>query len=123
MSTREDTCETRIGEHLTGRLDDFRGMLKAAEEAQGADSYEAQDAAEAAMYEYPIHVETHKVVTVLLSTGGPHDQFNITLDENGDATRIEYQFSDWFDGASRFLEGDAFDTAEQFLRTFYEGLE
>lgn len=53
----------------------------------------------------PCNVDTKRVVTILLSTGEPHDEFRCALDNNGNIERIEYLFRDWFDGAVRVLLG------------------
>ena len=116
MTTQEQTCEERIGAQLEGRLDDFTRILKAIDKSEGLDGY---DDAQDLRYEYPLHVETKKVVVILLSTGGPHDEFRVTLDDNGDPEQIEYRFLDWFDGATRTLEGPEFERAAEFLEPFY----
>ena len=57
-------------------------------------------------------VTTYKVV---ISTGGPGDQFEFDFDEDGDLVEGRYRFLDWFDGASRKLDND---DAERLLELF-----
>lgn len=143
MSEREKSCEERIAGRLASRLEDFRAfnvladawqstdvtqeIIRGACEALNIDADEysgdagsLRENAQDRQYEYPLHVSVERVVTVLLSTGGPHDEFRVTVDDDGEPVRIEYVFQDWFDGASRYLNGDEFDTAAEFLRPFVE---
>jgi hypothetical protein len=47
-------------------------------------------------------VGSKRVVTVLISTGGPADWFEATVD-NGEIERIEYVYQDWCGGRDAFL--------------------
>ena len=53
---------------------------------------------------------------VELSYGGPQDYFDVFVSDDGDIERIEYRFLDWFDGATRVVEGDDFDALADFAR-------
>lgn len=130
---QEQTCEQRIERHMAGRLDDFRMLTSVIDETatgeqraslfnhwgvgEEASPDEVREAAIEAMEQLPLSIDKAEVFTVLLSTGGPHDEFQVTYDrENDEVTRIEYVFQDWFDGARRALAGDDFDAAEAFAR-------
>ncbi len=114
------TCEQRIDAELTSRIEDFQHIIERAQAAEGLRECDQDEAAETGWDEFPLHVEAKRVVVVLLSTGGPHDEFRCTVDEDGDIERIEYIFQDWFDGASRVLSGPAFQMAARFLSRFVE---
>lgn len=137
MTTTQPTCEERIEGALAGRLADFRGLSALSYACDRDDVAEAlrenpdarrmyreldrpaEDTAEAArerMWEYPLAVERFTVVRVELSTGGPADWFEATIDDDGTITRVEYVFQDWFDGARRDLSGPDFDAAADFIR-------
>lgn len=60
-------------------------------------------------------VDKHVVYFVQLSTGGPGDGFYLTVDD-GEITRIEYEFLDWFDGARRVLHGKDFDLVSDIMQ-------
>ncbi len=111
-----ETCEQRIGEHLTSRMSDFDQLMArmaSPSDEQREEAYEEQ-------WELPLSVEVLRVVKVLLSWGGPSDWFECTVDEEGEITRISYHFQDWFDHASRWLDGREFENAREFLATFVE---
>lgn len=111
---REKSCADRIDDHLAGRLEDFQRIVT----AQSSDDQDVIEEATEEHYDYPLHVSTKRLVVVLLSTGGPADEFRVTVDEDDVPERIEYIFQDWFDGASKLLDGDEFDLAASFLEPF-----
>lgn len=102
----EETCEQRIYEHLQGRLEAFDELLENDEDDE--------------RYEYPLWVDSYRVVRVDLSTGGPADWFEIKIDGDNDVDNITYHFSDWFDHAEYSLHGSEFDRALEFLEPFCE---
>lgn len=114
------TCEQRIDEELAGRIADFHHLIGRTQAAEDLAEPDQADATETEWDEFPLNVESKRVVCVLLSTGGPHDEFRCTVDADGDIERIEYLYQDWFDGAARVLSGSELDTAEQFLSRFVE---
>lgn len=136
MATRQRTCAERIGEHWKGRAEDLRALLPVAQgnipapDAEDdrqalvnlgidADDLDNEDAAlesaQERLWEMPLSIEMVRVVRVLLSTGGPEDAIEYTLDSDGDVIRAEYVFKDWFDGARKPLDGDDFSTALGFF--------
>lgn len=132
------TAEQQIGEHLTGRVQDFRDFatlydegyertgeaLAAAErlEIDTDDSVDLYDAALERTYEYPLGVSTYRVHRIDLSTGGPGDWLEVMVDSDGAISRISYHFAPWFDHASRDLAGSEFDAAERFVTTLISEL-
>jgi hypothetical protein len=114
--SRDATCEERIEEHLASRLEDMRDIMQRMDhedEDIREDAYNAQN-------ELPLSIDVKRTVIVQLSTGGPGDQFEIDVDDEGNVVRIRYRFIDWFDGAERTLSGDEAEDAEAFLDTFVE---
>jgi len=101
---RDNSCELRIDSHLKSRNDYMMEMLAAMDDGMTFDGYE--DAYDA-FHEYPLDINTRKVITVQISTGGPGDWLEIYLyDENssGEIYKVEYHFNDWFDHAFRVLD-------------------
>ena len=71
-------------------------------------------------WEAPLSISAKTVVTVQMSWGGPSDEFDVEVDEDGDIGSITYRFKDWFDGAKRELSGSRYDSAAAFLAEFVE---
>lgn len=135
-STRQESCEERIGAHKDGRLADFHALMDVARgnaedysvtelETMGLDASSSagrtdddalMEQAQERIWEYPLGVSAHTVHRVELSYGGPQDYLEAHVDEDGDIQRITYHFLDWFDGAVTTLSGDEFETAADFMR-------
>lgn len=81
---------------------------------------EQSEGADDAWLEAPISMSSRRLITIQFSWGGPSDEFEVTVDEDGDIDRIDYIFKDWWDGARRTLEGADFTTAADFLSRFVE---
>ena len=111
MTTRQPTCEERITEQLAGRLADFNAYRVDDTRDEGNDELPP-------INEYGLEVAEAKVYDVLLSYGGPEDHFQVTVDKDGDISRIVYIFKDWGDRAERVLHGPEFDTAAQFFTDY-----
>lgn len=114
----DQTCEQRIDKQLDGRVDDIGGILRKIDKAQNKNKWDKAESLEEELHELPLAIDETKVITVLLSTGGPHDEFRFYLDSDNDITRIEYVFKDWFDVAYRNLTGDEFDTMSDYFQRF-----
>lgn len=139
MSERDRSCEERIGGELENRVADISALLAIADEKatpeqleefasdRGLEPDEVDDEViYEAMSELPLAVGKRELWTVLLSTGGPHDEFEVTYDrESDEVERIDYVFKDWFDGARRTLDSQATEAVERFARyvtaDFYSG--
>ena len=131
--TKQATCAERIEGQWAGRAEDFRALAAASDiedieelhpdtlklcrdlgiDAEDADTIreQAYDRAD----EMPLAVTLARMVRVEMSTGGPADWLEYALDSDGDVTRVEYVFQDWFDGARMTLEGDDFDAAVRYF--------
>jgi hypothetical protein len=143
IDTNPNTCEARIGAHLTSRMETFAALVKASQGAGVAELTDAelseitgymdtdreeydgdpdklQEEAQERIYELPLAVTESRMVRIDLSTGGPGDWLEAQIDTDGGITRITYWFNDWFDAAHRVLDGDDFDTAEAFIRNFIQ---
>lgn len=102
---RNASCEERIDRELKERLEELRELF-------ANDDYET-------LSELPLSVEVERKVRIVLSTGGPHDEFVATLHEDGTVSDVEYVFMDWFDGARRSVRDPV---GEQFMDYFAETL-
>lgn len=132
----DQTCADRIGEHLQSRIADFNDLLRlgsaygdemtddlreAAERVEIDASDSTEDLAESAQdkrFEMPLSVESKTIYEIVLSTGGPHDEFQVTVNSDNEVESVEYVFMDWFDGARKTLSGDDERTALEFLSAF-----
>ncbi len=123
---KEDTCEQRLPEHLASHVESMTAIMAGIRDEEGAlnpdtgDSWESDEEAYEAQREYGLGVGSETVITFQTSWGGPSDQFEITVDEDGDITEIRYRFLDWFDGAVRTLHGDEYDTVADFYASDIE---
>lgn len=116
----DQTCEDRIDEQLNGRVSDIGATLRKIDKLQNKNKWNKAEEVEQTLWELPLDVETTKVMTVLLSTGGPHDEIRFYLDSDNEVTRIEYVYKDWFDVAYRNVTGDDFDVlVDYFSRYIY----
>lgn len=121
-TTKEPTCEERIGKHLKSRLEHFlpdfddletcKGIL----DERGVQYTEddnlsdlARDTFYDSYYEDILSVDVTTTVTVLLSTGGPEDLFEFDFNKEGECVAGRYRFKDWFDGAVRTLSDEETD--------------
>lgn len=100
---KQEPCAQRIGEHLQGRLEDIKDILKAEDQIEALNEL-------ALCYEDDPHYRAKKLE---LSTGGPADGFRFFENED----RIEYYFQDWFDGATEELEGEEYKLLSKLYET------
>lgn len=114
----DQTCEQRIGKQLDGRVSDIGATLRKIDKLQNKDRWNKAEELEQTLWELPLSVETTRVITVLLSTGGPHDEIRFYLDSDNEVTRIEYVFKDWYDVAYRNVTGDDFDVLIDYFQRY-----
>ena len=114
----DQACERRIGKQLDGRVSDIGATLRKIDKLQNKDKWDKAEELEQDLYQLPLDVETTKVVTVLLSTGGPHDEFRFYLDSDNEVTRIKYVYKDWFDVAYRNVTGKDFDVLVDYFQRY-----
>jgi hypothetical protein len=105
------TCESRIDDHLQGRIDDLRRLWAAYCNGD-------EDVADlGTLSEYGLCFDYVAPGTFTdqregyfryqLSWGGPSDGFLFFVNPDLSCHRITYWFLDWFDGAHRLLGGEA----------------
>ncbi len=94
------TCDERIAEHMESREADFKALFAKANSDDDLQHEEALDE----LSEAPLAITAYKLVRIDLSTGGPGDWLEVTLDDEGFALNVEYHFNDWFDHAARPVE-------------------
>ena len=62
---------------------------------------------EGSIYEYAAGTSMEKLLTIVLSGGGPSSHIEAIIDEDGYVKSATYHFLDWFDGASRKISEDS----------------
>ena len=111
--TQQETCEQRIDRHLQSRIETLRQISEGINPETG-NPYEDEDQQYEDADNMILSLDRRITVTVVLSTGGPHDELVFTYNgEPGDhePDSIDYRFQDWYDGATRRLTGSDYDTA------------
>lgn len=121
----DPTCEQRIAEHQESREETFATLFAAASGERMAmydgEMIDQEDAYDR-IAELPLSVEVKRVVRIDLSTGGPGDWLEATLDSDGDVTSVSYHFNDWFDHAERSVsEGSALWQAAAHYAEYVSG--
>lgn len=109
---KTEPCESRIENHLQGRLEDLRKLLTAY--CDGDEDWHAVDLGTFPEYglcfDYvapnTFDNQTEAYFRYQLSWGGPADEFRFFVNPDLSCHRIEYWFLDWFDGARRDLSGE-----------------
>jgi hypothetical protein len=100
MTTKEQTCEERIDSQLSNLEESVTDILKGYyQEGESEEGYEAWN-------NFPLSVETRKETKIQMSWGGPSDFLSVVHDGT-DIFTVTYHFQDWFDGASRSIDGDS----------------
>ena len=124
---REDTCEARIDKQLQGRIDDLTELHNVVDDDEGVIDGEEIDADDAydRLANLPLSVDVKHTMTVLLSTGGPGDQFEIEIEKGEHGWELAddeatYRFLDWFDGATRKTDDP---NVIRFLEGFLGGMD
>jgi hypothetical protein len=62
---------------------------------------------EGSIHEYAAGTSMEKLLTIVLSGGGPSSHIEAIIDEDGYVKSATYHFLDWFDGASRKISEDS----------------
>lgn len=105
--------EDYVNNARNSREEDAQAMLDAVD---AGEEYEGQDADEA-IDELPLSVELEHHVVIVLSTGGPHEEIDVTI--YGDGTIKEAKFGAYWGNnrkETRLHEGDALWTlAERYV--------
>lgn len=108
---KEKSCEKLIDDKMKSRILEIARCLGGSE----ASEKRRED-----FEQHILSIDSVKVYTVLLSWGGPSDEFEVHV-KDGEIVDIFYVYKDWFDGARRKLDGKAFDkVAQMFDHLAYE---
>jgi hypothetical protein len=109
----QQTCEARVAEHLSNRIDDLQdmwGRMHVEDENDRETAFQEFDEYGLCFDYVPADEKNedfdHGFFRYQLSWGGPGDEFRFFVDHEYRTYRIEYWFLDWFDGAHRVLHGD-----------------
>lgn len=112
--TRNTTCEERIDANLASRVEDLTAIYEAMNNDGGEVDGEWRDfdSALEALDEYALCIDVRTTMVVQISTGGPGDQLEITIEKGQHGWELAsneatYRFLDWFDGATRRTDNDA----------------
>jgi hypothetical protein len=62
---------------------------------------------EGSIHEYAAGTSMEKLLTIVLSGGGPSSHIEAIIDEDGYVKSATYHFLDWFDGATRKISEDS----------------
>ncbi len=121
--TKMKRCEDRIDKHLKGRVEDLKILL-----GREMEGIEEPHEDLGVLNEYGLcfdYVEPNTFEgqkegyhRYQLSWGGPSGEFRFFVNEDKSVHRIEYWFLDWFDSASRVLDGDN----KEWLENIYNWL-
>jgi len=108
------TCEDRVAGHLASRIRDLEQMQEALGEDGGVIEGEEVTSDEVLdmIEDYALAVDLRSTLIVTISTGGPGDQLEIEVINDGHGweladTSAIYRFLDWGDGATRRTNDDA----------------
>ena len=122
----EKTCERRVSEHLKGRIEDLKKLWAAYQDDPEKSLDDLGN-----MYEYGLCFDyvapgtfddqTEGYFRYQLSWGGPSDEFRFYVGPEFKCHRIEYWFLDWFDGASRAIEGENLALMVEIFTWFDDG--
>lgn len=96
--SRQATCEERIDDELAWEIKRIHKIQRRLDKGI-EDAYDEQS-------EWPLSIETKRTVVIQVSTGGPGDQFECDVDDEGIIEQVTYRFLDWFDGATRPVDYD-----------------
>ena len=136
---KQATCEERIGAHLESRMDGLREAINGLNTCEdcghewaeddpiecpecGSDDIQEAEHMGHTWEQYEqgiLAFEKTELYTVLLSTGGPHDEIRLYVRDK-EIIRAEYRFQDWFDGATRPITGPDFDLIVQAFGDWVE---
>ena len=107
MVKTQDTCDARIAAHMHSRIDDVRRLWAA---YQSGDEEGVEDLG--TFHEYGLCFDYvpadggEGYFRYQLSCGGPQEEFRFFTGPELMPYKIQFWFLDWFDGASRNLQGE-----------------
>jgi len=115
--SKQLSCEERIEEEYR-RADDYIELMFKVLDNDTLDEddeddkkilqqIEDEDIDEGSIHEYAAGTSMEKLLTIVLSGGGPSSHIEAIIDEDGYVKSAKYHFLDWFDGASRKISEDS----------------
>lgn len=124
---KELSCQDRVDRELAKTLADLAKLWWLYNEGDGEDD---GDPELGRFHDYGLSIDYVQPNTFQdqpfgflryqISTGGPGDEFRFFIDADLRCYKVEYWFLDWFDGASRILEGDSFKLMLEIYDHFVE---
>ncbi len=103
-----------------GKDDKYRPIKGRGELVEHILEVTADEYADETWMEAPLSVEKRTTIIVQMSWGGPSDQFECVLDDEGHIDQVTYRFLDWFDGATREVDINNHPNLERFLQRFVD---
>lgn len=100
----EPTCSERIADAMASRQIDLEEIY----EKISSDDREISSEGYDEIQEFALEISSYKVIKILLSTGGPADWIEVTLDDDNYIRGMKYFYQDWFDCASMTLYKDSY---------------
>ena len=115
--SKELTCEERIEDSMN-RMEDHLSLVFRVLDEDTFDEDDEDDQKQLkeieddgidreTIYEIAAGSNIHRVVTIVLSGGGPSSHIEAIIDEDGYVKSATYHFLDWFDGATRKISEDS----------------
>ncbi|MEY2912223.1 MAG: hypothetical protein RLZZ184_1532 [Cyanobacteriota bacterium] len=109
--SKELTCEERIEDSMN-RMEDHLSLVFRVLDEDTFDEDDEDDQKQLkeieddgidreTIYEIAAGSSIHRVVTIVLSGGGPSTHIEAHLDEDGNIEKATYHYLDWWDGAKR----------------------
>ena len=115
--SKELSCKERIEEEYR-RADDYIELMFKVLDGYEFDEDDEDDKKqlqeieddgidEGTIHEYAAGTSMEKLLTIVLSGGGPSSHIEAIIDEDGYVKSATYHFLDWFDGATRKISEDS----------------
>lgn len=98
------TCAERIDGAMSSREVDLEEIYEKISSDDNEISYEGYDE----IGYFALEVSSFKVIKILLSTGGPADWIEVTLDDDNEICSMKYFYQDWFDCASKPIHKNSY---------------
>jgi len=115
--SKQLSCKERIEEEYRRTNDHIELMFKVLDndtldeddedDKKILQQIEDEDIDEGSIHEYAAGTSMEKLLTIVLSGGGPSSHIEAIIDEDGYVKTATYHFLDWFDGASRKISEDS----------------
>lgn len=104
MTTEDPSCADRIDKQMESRENDLEEIYDQIE----SEDIEVTEEGWTNYHSLPLEIVEYRVVKILLSTGGPADWIEVTLDNDDEIVRMSYHFSDWFDHAEKSVSRNSY---------------